>query len=156
MRVQLGRLRLPSAPQLARQLTGAASRSQQLYELAADLPRYGVDARFYRKSWLRNGWDPAKYYWHITKIRLPQPEESAVGLQRGRVWGTLVWNGVAHGRSMLVRKASKRDWAAAPNSTPLPEMAGAAAPPGTSRLLKQPGGRGAKAPARPFVAMDES
>ena len=108
----IGRLRLPTHAQASarartwsRQLTGVAAERRHLYELAAELPRYGVSSRFYRKSWLRNGWDPANYYWTVTKIRLPQPPESALGMVRGRVWGTLVWNGVAHGRTMLVRAA---------------------------------------------------
>ena len=77
-----------------------------LYELCGLLPRYGVGAKLYRKSWLRNGYDPKDHHILVTKTEL------GGGDRRRQAWGVKYWKGAATTFwPTRVRSPLKREWA---------------------------------------------
>ena len=62
-------------------------RSQTVFELAKQLPEYGVGARFARTRWEHRGAPDS--YWTVSRMK-PKPSGRA-----GRAWGTLTWKGEA-------------------------------------------------------------
>ena len=58
-----------------------------MFELAKQLPEYGVGARFARTRWEHRGAPDS--YWTVSRMK-PKPSGRA-----GRAWGTLTWKGEA-------------------------------------------------------------
>ena len=89
--------RIPSSPQPPSVSPPQASRppdalsppprSQTVFELAKQLPEYGVGARFARTRWEHRGAPDS--YWTVSRMK-PKPSGRA-----GRAWGTLTWKGEA-------------------------------------------------------------
>jgi len=58
-----------------------------VFELAKQLPEYGVGARFARTRWEHRGAPDS--FWTVSRMK-PKPSGRA-----GRAWGTLTWKGEA-------------------------------------------------------------
>ena len=43
---------------------------QNLFEVARELPKYGVGSKVFRSGWTRNGYDPNEHHWQITRVEL--------------------------------------------------------------------------------------
>lgn len=112
--------RAPAPPQL---LTGASRWSssnaaaaaapkepqRNLFELASELPNYGVGAKVYRSSWAANGYEPSDYHWTVTKVVLKDKGVDKQ-LKRGDAWGVLRWKGVLEDRVRRIRTPLKKEW----------------------------------------------
>ena len=110
-------VRLTAAPLAChtRGCSGAAAakplieRLPQLYNLASELPMYGVGAKVYRSSWADKGYTPSDYHWMITKVVLTDKGVDGQ-LKRGKAWGVLRWKGVLEEKARRIRTPLKKEW----------------------------------------------
>jgi len=97
---------LPLPPEPGR----AHYKGQNVYEVAAALPKYGVGARLYRNAWWKNEYAPDMFHWTLTRVKFkPDPVSPREDRLSGEAWGVLTWKGVPRPEER-VRSADKREW----------------------------------------------
>ena len=82
---------------------------QNLFEVARELPKYGVGSKVFRSGWTRNGYDPNEHHWQITRVELWTKGDEEQ-FQRGKAWGVLTWKGVTEAGERRVRTPLKKEW----------------------------------------------
>lgn len=89
------------APSLVRKIAPR----QNLYELVAELPNYGVGAKVYRKGWLEEGDLPENHHLVISKTILRQEPRVS------KVFGKISQNGKqSRAEPKAVTDADRKDW----------------------------------------------
>jgi small subunit ribosomal protein S34 len=112
--------RAPAPPQLlacrSRWCSGAAAPEvppkepkRNLFEVASELPNYGMGAKLYRSSWAAKGYEPSDYHWTVTKVVLKDKGVDKQ-LKRGDAWGVLRWKGVLEDKVRRIRTPLKKEW----------------------------------------------
>ena len=79
------RLTPPNPPPTPSLCTCVHEPRRAVYELAKQLPEYGVGSRFALRKWEKKGAPDS--YWTVTRM-VPKPTGRS-----GKVWGTFTWKG---------------------------------------------------------------
>ncbi len=81
--------------------------NRNVFEVASELPKFGVGAKIFRKNWLKNGYDPNDHNYQITRIEI---WDKGVKRPHGKAHGIRTWKGVADPHETKIRSPLKPEW----------------------------------------------